>query len=128
MAAILSQMGGGVMGKRNHSKSPADSGPKRGKGGRPPGGAARPSGVSRFLSPFKKLKKKLKRPTAVPTDLARIEALLIEHLGSKKAADAWLDSPDTGYPTTARDAIDAGHAEYVLQDLLSQWGPSPSYA
>ncbi|WP_165074932.1 hypothetical protein [Paludisphaera rhizosphaerae] len=55
-------------------------------------------------------------------------AILIEHLGSQEAADAWLDSPDTGYPTTARDAILASRGEFVLQDLESQWGPNPNYA
>ena len=62
------------------------------------------------------------------TRLAQIQALLIEHLGSEAAANAWLDSRSTGYPTTARDAVEAGHAEFVLADLESQWGPCPSYA
>lgn len=58
----------------------------------------------------------------------KIRAILVEHLGSENAADAWLDSEHTGYPTSARDAIENGHAELVLADLESQWGPSPSYA
>ncbi len=68
------------------------------------------------------------RPATSDDSHARIRALLLLHLGSMKAVDAWLDSPDTGYPTTARDAINAGHAEFVLRDLESQWGPNPSYA
>jgi hypothetical protein len=68
------------------------------------------------------------RPATSDDAYARIRALLLDHLGSPKAVDAWLDSPDTGYPTTARDAVNAGHAEFVLKDLESQWGPNPSYA
>ena len=41
---------------------------------------------------------------------------------------ASVGSQSTGYPTTARDAVEAGHAEFVLADLESQWGPCPSYA
>lgn len=67
-------------------------------------------------------------PPAPRDAAARIVAALIRHLGSQEAADAWLDSPDTGYPTTARDAMRDGHADYVLRDLQAQWGPNPPYA
>lgn len=59
--------------------------------------------------------------------LAKIRALLIEHLGSANAADVWLNSAKTGYPTTALDAIRAGHGEAVLDDLENRWGPGPHY-
>jgi hypothetical protein len=67
------------------------------------------------------------RSTAALDSSEHILAALIEHLGSRKAADAWLDSPDAGYPTTARDAIRAGRAEFVLRDLESRWGPTLTY-
>jgi hypothetical protein len=70
---------------------------------------------------------------AGPADLdspavVRIRSLLAEELGSDEAAEAWLNSRDTGYPTTAMAAILAGRADLVLQDLENQLGPSPSYA
>ena len=61
-------------------------------------------------------------------DYRRIRTLLVEHLGSEAAADAWLRSTDTGYPGSALDAVRSGKAHLVLQDLEDQWGPSPSYA
>ncbi len=63
-----------------------------------------------------------------PAGLETIRAALTRHLGTPEAADAWLDSEDTGYPTTAMDAIQAGKADLVMADLEQQWGPSPSYA
>lgn len=58
----------------------------------------------------------------------RVRQMLIQHLGSDRAADAWLNDPNTGYPTTAMDAIRQGKEDLVLEDLESQWGPSPPYA
>ncbi len=58
----------------------------------------------------------------------KIRELLAEHLGSHAAARVWLLSPDTGFETTALDAIRKGHVKTVLATLESQWGPSPSYA
>ena len=63
-----------------------------------------------------------------PASLETIREALIYHLGTPVAAAAWLNSPDTGYPTTAMDAIRAGHADVVMADLEQQWGPSPCYA
>ena len=60
--------------------------------------------------------------------LERIRRVLAEHLGSDAAGFAWLNSPGTGYPGTALDAISQGHAALVLEDLEAQWGPGPSYA
>ena len=60
--------------------------------------------------------------------LGRIRHLLTQHLGSDVAAIAWLNSPSTGYPGTALDAIRQGHAAVVLEDVESQRGPGPSYA
>jgi len=57
-----------------------------------------------------------------------IRDVLIAHLGSPGAADAWLNSTTTGYPTTAADAIAAGHGLLVLEDLKRQRGPAPTYA
>ncbi len=54
--------------------------------------------------------------------------LLAEHLGSKDAAISWLKSSGTGYPGTALEAIQQGHANLVLVDLETQWGLGPSYA
>lgn len=45
-----------------------------------------------------------------------IRSLLAWHLGVQ-AVDSWLDSTDTGYPATARQAIEDGNAEYVLHHL-----------
>jgi hypothetical protein len=59
--------------------------------------------------------------------LDRIRSLLAEHLGSEAAADVWLNSTDTGYPTTAMDAIRDGKADLILDDLENQYGPGPSY-
>ena len=58
----------------------------------------------------------------------RARELLAQHLGSDAAARLWLVTPDTGFQTTALDAIRDGKAKLVLATLESQWGPSPSYA
>lgn len=60
--------------------------------------------------------------------LRHIRSALAAHMGSVNAADAWLDSRDTGYPTTARDAIREGRGLDVLGDLEGQWGPGPHYS
>ena len=49
--------------------------------------------------------------------LEEIRSNLAGQLGSLAGADAWLTSPHTGYPTTALDAINAGHAAFVLEDI-----------
>ena len=59
---------------------------------------------------------------------AIIKAKLVFHLKSEEAADAWLQSPNTGYPDTALAAIKSGYAELVLSDLESQFGPNSAYA
>jgi hypothetical protein len=65
---------------------------------------------------------------APPATLETIREALIYHLGTPVAAAAWLNSPDTGYSTTAMDAIREGKADLVMADLEQQWGPSPAYA
>ena len=67
-------------------------------------------------------------PDLPEIDRDRIRRSLIAYLGSPEAADAWLSSTETGYPTTADDAIAQGHARLVFEDLMGQWGPSPHYA
>jgi hypothetical protein len=57
-----------------------------------------------------------------------IWSILVDHLGSALAAQAWLNSTNTGYSGSAMDAIREGDADLVLEDLCQQWGPSPSYA
>ena len=59
--------------------------------------------------------------------IGAIREALCHHLGSIAAADAWLNSPETGYPTTAMEAIREGKAELVMDDLEQQWGTSPSH-
>ena len=72
---------------------------------------------------------KASRPTNSGDDFYnRIRASLLDHLGSDEAVDAWLDSTDTVFPTTPRDAIEAGQAEAVLKYLESLSGPNPPYA
>jgi hypothetical protein len=74
------------------------------------------------------------RPAVAPLTMVgskdmehQIRALLIQHLGSENAADVWLNSTNTGYPTTALDVIRAGKGDLVLDDLENRWGPGPSY-
>jgi hypothetical protein len=59
---------------------------------------------------------------------AQVQELLAQHLGSHAAARVWLISNNTGFETTALDAIRKGQVKVVLATLESQWGPSPSYA
>jgi hypothetical protein len=63
-----------------------------------------------------------------PSAYGRIRRMLVAHLGSESAADAWLTSTKTGYPGSALDAIHSGKADQVGQDLEAQGGPNPSYA
>ena len=58
----------------------------------------------------------------------QVRSLLAEHLGSHAAARLWLVSQDTGFETTALDAIRKGQVKVVLATLESQWGPRPIYA
>ena len=60
--------------------------------------------------------------------LATIKSILIHHLGSAEAADAWLGSRDAGYPTTPLATINSGRGELVLADVSARFGPSPHYA
>jgi hypothetical protein len=113
---------GGTIGIEKHGNV---IGPARSHGGLPTGivGVAGSGHIGPTASPV------VPSTVAGPEDTERqIRALLIQHLGSENAADVWLNSTRTGYPTTALDVIRAGKADLVLDDLEHQWGPSPSYA
>jgi len=84
--------------------------------------------IAEWIRTVERIKFANPAPTVSGDVYGRIRGLLVNHLGSDEAADAWLNSRETGYPDTALAAIKSGAGELVLGDLESQWGPSPAYA
>jgi hypothetical protein len=61
--------------------------------------------------------------------LEDITNMLASHMGSKEAAELWLNTVDPVVSNeTPKETIDRGRIDIIIAYLEDHWGPGPSYS